>query len=321
MSWPRQIARALARLVVVAVVVAVLLWLLVEAAPGSTAERAAQAAGVLPADDTALTGAHRVRLIESVSSELGLDGGFAARMARHVGGLATLDFGRSWGDGTSVRGRLLDAAPATLLLVFLALLIGIMVGLGVAVVSAQREGGAFDAAMAALSATAFALPPVWLAILLARTFAAGHPWRWFPVEGLSGSGVVLPLFAMSIVPAFVLARHARAALLEACRAPWATATRARGVSQQRIVAVHALRASGSVLLPLVVVFVAYLFGASVVVERVFGIRGLGALLLDASARGDAPLIVGVGVVTAMIIALTSSAVDIVRSLVDPRELA
>jgi ABC-type dipeptide/oligopeptide/nickel transport system permease component len=82
--------------------------------------------------------------------------------------------------------------------------------------------------------------------------------------------------------------------------------------------VHALGASLSGLVAVGVNLVAYALGASLVIERVFEIRGLGALVLDASARGDAPVVVGATVCAGVVLALVSIAADFGQRALDPR---
>jgi peptide/nickel transport system permease protein len=318
-SWVRVIG-AFGRIAVAVAGVAAVAWLLAEAAPGSSAERAARAAGVLPPDDSPVPAALRRDLLARVAERHGLDRPVAVRVAVRVGALVRLDFGRSWVDDAPVRDRLVRAAAPTLWLVALALLLGLSFGLIAGALAASRPRGALDLALAAAAALALAVPPVWLAMVGLRALAAGHPFALLPPGGWgSAAAAVLPVFTLALVPAFVIARHARAALVEAAATPWALATRARGVSRARLVWKHGLRVAAPVLAPLLPVLVAYLLGAVLVIERVFGIHGLGDLLVAAAARGDAPTVVGVAVVAGALVAVASAVADGIRVLADPRQ--
>src|SRR5690606_7357931 len=138
------------------------------------------------------------------------------------------------------------------------------------------------------AAIALAIPVAWLGILL-LDLAGGR------------SSAPLAMAALAAAPAFALARHGRAALLEASAEPWATAARARGVSAGRLFAVHALRRAAADLAPLLPVLVGALLGASLVVERLFGIHGLGAQLAGAAATGDAPVLVAAAGAAALLV--------------------
>lgn len=299
------VARRLARVVAVVIVVAVVAHLLAEAAPGTPAERAARAGGIMPADDSDIPAEYRRDLLDRVARQHDLDRPLVVRIASAVGGVLVGDWGESWRDGSPVGQHLSSAAGPTSLLVILSLLLALGLGIGGAIVSAARPGGPGDVALGVATAVSIALPPVWIAMLL--------------LGALSGGGYVLPVLSMTLVPTFVVSRYARAALVEATGQPWAVAARARGTSTLRVVAVHALRASSAQLAPLGAIMTAYLFGSSMVIERVFGIRGLGEVLLDASSHGDAPLIIGVCVLVGGAIALASAIADVAAYALDPRE--
>lgn len=310
--------RAAGRCALAAALVATLAWTLVELAPGATAERAAEAAGLLRGDELADPAARRA-IVAEVEAAHRLDRPLGARVLRYLGGAALGDLGASWRGSEPVTSLLARAGPATALACALALALAIAAGIAAAVLATRRRGRPVDAALAALAALALATPPVWLALVLARLLTRGAPWALFPAAGLeSASALVLPVVALAAVPAAVIARHGRAALLGATRAPWAVAARARGVGEARLVGRHALRVAAPTLCALAPALVGYLLGAALVVERVFAIRGLGALTLDAAAAGDAPVVVGVAVVAAAAVALTSVLADAAAAWADPR---
>lgn len=283
-------------------------------------ERAARASGSLPADYARIPVEVRAQILADVARAHELEGGATRRVVARVSALVGLDFGLSWRDRTSVADALIRAGSPTLTLWALALLAAVFLGLGTAVLAVRGLGGKLDLVLSALAGVAFAVPPVWLGLLALSTFADGRPFRIVPIEGLgSPAAYVLPVVCLALVPGFVIARHARAALVEAARTPWAVAARARGGSRDRVLMVHCLRACAGQLIALTPVLVAYLTGATVVIEEVFGIPGLGALLLGAAEYGDAPVVVGAAVVSATVIAGASVLAELLARLADPRE--
>jgi peptide/nickel transport system permease protein len=142
----RALAVAAVRAGAVLLAIAIAAWCCAEAAPGSPAERAARAAGVLPADDSAVPAATRAAIVAQVAATHGLDRSRGARLAAFVRGAAVFDFGRSWRDGAPVRGRVASALGATLRLLVLALLLAIGAGIGVGGVAVLRRGAALDVA-------------------------------------------------------------------------------------------------------------------------------------------------------------------------------
>lgn len=308
MTWV-DVAGKLGRVVLAAWVVAMVAWSCSELGSESAAKRAARAAGVLPADDAALTAELRRELIDDTARRRGLDRSLPARLAGYTVDLFELDFGRSWRSNQTIGPRLRRATWTTARLLLLSLLVAVVLGWAAAVMSARRPGGGLDTALAVAAAVALSAPPVWLAILGLQQFGWG---------GVSTA--VLPVVVLALVPAFVIARHGRAALLEASQAPWAVATLARGVSRDRLLAVHAARASLATMAPLLTVLVAYLLGATVVIEELFGIAGLGQMLVHASRYGDTPVIVAVSVVCTLIVATTSASLDLLRRRLAPNEV-
>jgi peptide/nickel transport system permease protein len=315
----RRACQGAVRAAVAVFAIATAAWLCGEAAPGPPAERAARAAGLWQSGALAASPASRAAILRAAGAEHGLDRSAVVRLARFWADLLRLDLGRSWRDGTAVRALVGRALAPTIVLIAGALALALALGLGGALLAVQREGGAADLLLSGLSAVAVALPPVWLAILLLRMFATGMPWSWLPTGGLATvSAGVLPIAALAIVPGFVLGRYARAALIAAVTSPWAVAARARGATRGRVLWRHCLRASGAGLTGVAVNLVAYLLGATLVVERVFGIRGLGALVADSAARGDTPVVVGATVAAGAILAAVSVAGDVVQVWFDPR---
>lgn len=320
MMW-RLVAGKLLRVVAVVWSVGLLAWLLAEAA-GSAPERAARAAGALPADDSQISAELRSEILAQIGRRHGLDRSLPTRLISYSGDLLRFEFGRSWRHDQPIAPHLARATLVTSLMLMAVLVLAIALGGLAAIVSARTPGGAADVGLSVAAAVAIASPPVWLGILALRTFAAGEPFQWLPVSaGGSLASWVLPILLAALVPAFVIARYGRAALVEASRTPWAIAVRARGVSTRRLIAVHALRASLPQLLPLATVLAAYLLGAFVVLEELFGIFGLGHMLIEGSRTGDTPVIVAASTACAFIVAVVSAVVDLARRFVAPVEAA
>ena len=299
MRWLRFAIGAVLRLWLAMVVVFVIGWLLVEAAPGSTQERAARAAGAMPPEDA--PAGVRQGAVAAVAAELGLDRPLGARILAAATAAARLDLGRSWRDGASVRARIGAAAGATLGLGLGALLAALVGGAWIAAASAAAPRSRRDRVLAWVTALAIATPPVWLAVLLLRL----------------DDGAALAVLALAVAPMAIIGRVGRIALLEVCDAPLATAVRARGGHPSTVMR-HAAALALPRLAPLLPATVGYLAGAALVMERAFGIHGLGTLLLDAAARGDAPVVAGVSAAVAAAVSVAASAAELVARTADPR---
>lgn len=319
-----KVALALLRLgsraALAASIVTLLSWTLVECAPGSTAERAARAARAIQPTDTQTPPAVQERIVKSIAAEQGLDDGLIARMARSLLGIVTLDFGTSWRDGLKVSDLLLaKAGLLSLALSLSALVLALVLGLVAATASARRPQSSVHSAWAVYSALILCVPVPWLAMVAIRSLAYGHPLSIVPPGGLeSFSQAILPVLVLASAPTAVVWRHAREEMLAQYGSDWVLAARARGTEPQRLWRVFILRAALPPVLALAPALLAYLFAASVVVERVFAIGGVGDLVARAAEAGDAPVLIAVAAVSAALISCASSIVDRVVARLDPR---
>lgn len=298
------VGRGVARIALVAVLVSVAATAIVELSPGSAGERAAKAAGVLPADDSHMPSELRAQIVSRVADIHGLDASVAARAARRVSNLFCGEFGRSWRTGAEIRGPLVRASIRTFTLIGLSLLVALFLGLASASMVVAR-GGVSGTVVEIGVALTLVTPPVWLALVLLGLVGAQLSWP-------------LAVISMAMLPAALVSRHAIAALGTSARAPHAIAARARGVSTGRLVVVHGAREIGASLAALAPGIVGYLIGASMVIERVFGLRGLGNALADAAAIGDAPVVISAVIIAAVAVAATDMLARAVARACDPR---
>lgn len=302
------------------VLISIVCWSLVEGAPGSTAERAARASGALLVGDTALQDAERADIVRDVAKRLNLRQSSLAQIALRGTGAVSFDYGLSWRDGEQVRSKIASRAGLT---TFVLCLAALLLALGVACLAAPRaarQQGAWPSQLAtALAALALCIPVPWLAMLALDTFAYGHPFSLAPKGGFASFvDAILPVLVLAVVPTAVLWSHLRRALEDASRAPWVVAIRARGVLEARIWNRHLLKHALPTVLALVPVIFGYLFAASVVVEHVFAIDGLGALVARSAHLGDVPVLVGVASLSAMSIHALTLLANMAIGRLDPR---
>jgi len=297
------------------VVLAVILsWALAAAAPGGLAGSAARAEGrAVQSPEVDLELARAV--VSAAARRHGLDDGVATVIGRSVRGVLVGDFGSSWRHGTRVAPLVGRSLVPTLVLVFVVLVVGGALGLWAAVRASVRPGPL----LAAASAIALAVPPLWLGILAIDAFASDTGVGLFPRHGWgSPLALVLPVVTLAPVVFAVVFRHTGAVLREFLQSPAALAAQARGLSVREVARHHGLRVSAAALAPLGTTLVAYLIGATVVTDRLFDVRGLGWMLLDAAAIGDVPVVVAAVAASAFAVALVSVAADALARHFDPR---
>ncbi|TCO59706.1 ABC transporter permease [Actinocrispum wychmicini] len=246
-------------------------------------------------------------------------GVFGRRLLR----LAAGDFGTDF-RGRDVLAALADAAPVTLRLALLALVINAAVGLGTGVLAGLYPGRGPDYLVRGGAALAIAVPPFVLAALaqlgasawppgflgdvVTVAFRPEHPWL----------SMVIPATVLGVTSAAVTTRITRDRLAESLHSDYVKTAVAKGLGRPRVVGIHALRNS---LIP-VVTNLGFEFGAlmsgAVVVEGVFNIPGVGRLIFTAVTDGDAPVVIAVVTLVVMVYLVVDLAVDLLYPVLDPR---
>ena len=293
----RALLRRLGLVAANLLVITTLTFFLVHLAPGdSAAVRAGVGRGVT------------AQQVERNRALAGLDRPLGERYLAWLGRSLRLDFGHSLDDGRPVRERLGEALPTTLALSLLALLFAVGVGIPAAVIAAARGAGGARG-MALLVALGYGLPPLVTALLLLR---CGAPF------GASPGALAAAALCLAVPTAASLGRHQHGALDVAMGADYLRTARAVGASTTRILLRHALR---NALLPTVTLLGAQLpalLSGSVIVEQIFGLRGLGSLAAAALLGRDYPLLLGLTTVAALFTLGAMLATDLAYPLLDPR---
>lgn len=226
------------------------------------------------------------------------------RYAKWVLGAATGQLGLSTRDGQPIFDKLLSRAPVTLGMALLALLLSAAAAVPLGVVAAWRRGYAADHATALGVLALYGVPTFLVAELLASF--------------TRGSGIVLPVVALSTVSITAMTQTQRASMIEALGQDYVRAARAKGARTLRVAIVHALR---NALVPTVTmagVQLPALIGGAFVVEEVFGIQGIGWETLRAIEARDVAWIVAVTLLCAIVTTFSLVASDIAYGLLDPR---
>lgn len=239
--------------------------------------------------------------------------------------VAQLDFGRSFVDQRPVREKLAEALPRTALVSGLALLLGFGLAVPLGVFLATRERSVLARAVSASLAVVWSVPGFWVAVLLLLLFANPRVLDLFPFQGLGEGGaldlawhLVLPVTCLAYPTLAVATRQVRAAMREALSQEYIRAARARGIPERSVVWRHALRNSLLPVVTLLGLYLPHLVGGSVVIERVFGIPGMGLLAFDSIGTRDYPAVMGVATAMAVVTMVSMLLVDLAYGVIDPR---
>jgi peptide/nickel transport system permease protein len=211
----------------------------------------------------------------------------------------------------------------TLWLLVYSTVLAMLIAVPLATFAARRKDGAVDQVVRAIPIVGLGMPAFWLGIMLLLLLAA-DVWKVFPAGGY-GSGLwghvvsmFLPALTVAIGTAPLLIRSLRTSLLGVLRSDYIVTARAKGIPERRVLVRHALRNG---LMPMITVLginLGFLIGNTVVVEKVFALPGVGALIYDGIAQRDFAVVQGVTLVLASLVVLVNIAVDITYSFLDPR---
>jgi peptide/nickel transport system permease protein len=235
------------------------------------------------------------------------------------------DLGRSMFSGEPVVTTLLNDLPNTLVIVGYGLLLSVLIGVPLGIITAAQDGSVFDTIVTALSSAGVAVPYFWIAMILVSIFAL--QLQWFPPTGavpLSQNplaalrAATLPAVALSAFGTAEIVRQLRAALLEVLASPHIRTARAKGLSSGSILWKHGLRNVGITLLTVVGLLFNRMLGATVVVEAVFAIPGIGSDIAQAAVNKDYPMIQGSVFILALFVIFANLLIDILYTLLDPR---
>lgn len=255
--------------------------------------------------------------VEAIRAQLGLDRPFHVQYARYLGNLLQGDLGRSYAQKTEVTEVIAARIPPTLLLMAAAIFVELAIGITLGVLAARRPGSRFDHGAMILSFVGVSTPQFVAGILLLYVFSV--QLDWFPVGGYgTWKHLVLPALTLGILGAGWYSRMTRSAMLDVLARDFVRTARAKGVSEWRVVLVHALRNAVLPVIAMIGIDIGLFVSGAVIVESVFGWPGIGQLAWQAIQQVDIPIIMGVTLVAAVAIILGNLLADLVAPFVDPR---
>ncbi|MFN8651374.1 MAG: ABC transporter permease [Gemmatimonadales bacterium] len=269
--------------------------------------------------------------VAALRHELGLDHALPRQFGEWLLRAAGGDWGRSVATGRPVARMLLEAWPATALLVLTSLgasyLLAIVLGLWQ--VQSRR---AIDTTVSTASVTLFAMPGYWLAVLLVWLFA--YQLRWLPAFGAQGLDadflapgarlldrlrhLALPCLTLTLIGVGGALRFIRGALLDVRGEAFVTAARARGLTPDAISRRYLLANALGPVVTLLGLSLPAVFSGAIFVEGIFAWPGVGQVLIQGVAARDYPVVMAAATVSALLVVAGNILADLLRTLVDPR---
>ena len=252
-----------------------------------------------------------------------------------LGGVVQGDFGEYFRSRRSVRDELVNRIPVTLELSLLALVFSLIIALPTGIISAIRQDTAVDHTARSFSIFMLALPSFWLGTMY---FVIVGNWDDWGLPSAIGDWLLPPtpykdiwedpmanirqMWGPAAILGFALAgsvmRLTRSQMLEVLRQDYVRTAWSKGLRERTVVSRHAIKNAFIPVLSLIGVQVTILISGSVVLERIFGLPGLGLMLIEAVTQREYLAVQGVLFVVAAFVVFTNFIVDIVYSLLDPR---
>lgn len=294
--------------------ITILVFLLVDLAPG---------------DLTDLMGEGSTSTTEQTAMEaaFGLDQPLPARYVTWLAGLFHGDLGRSYHYGQDVSDLIAQRIGPSLILTGTGVLLAVAIAIPLGVLAAWKPKGLWDRLAHLFTISGSAVPGFFLALVAIFLFSVRL--GWLPSSGMyqtAGGGDLGDLLRHLILPAGIIGvsnvgsilRQTQSACLEVMGEDYIMTARAKGLREGAVVVRHALRSALIPVLTSILTHIPHIIGGSVVVERIFGWPGMGSLIFSAVSGRDYNVVMGVTVVMALAVLLTSLLLDVVYGFVDPR---
>jgi peptide/nickel transport system permease protein len=275
---------------------------------------------IVPGDPIQLlAGDHATpEMIENLRHNQGLDKPIMVQFFIFLKNALKGDLGISIFTRLPVTDRIISAYPVTIRLTFYSFIFSITLGVIIGVITSYFHDTWLDNVMRVTTVTFASVPTFWLGLMLILVFAV---WLGvLPVQGNMKSlqGLLLPAISLGAGSAASLARLVRASMLEVLNSEYIRTARAKGVVETWVVAKHALR---NALIPIITVAgfqIGGLLGGAVITEAIFGLAGMGTLVIHGIVNRDYPVIQGTVLFIAFTYLFVNLFVDVMYAYVDPR---
>lgn len=273
--------------------------------------------------------------IAQLEKEFGFDKPPVQRFLAMMGNYLTFDFGTSWFRSISVIDLVIEKMPVSITLGLWSTVLAYLISIPLGIRKAVRDGSRFDTWTSGVIIMAYAIPAFLFAVLLMVLFAGGSYWQIFPLRGLTSDNfadlslwgkikdyawhATLPVIASSISSFATLTLLTKNSFLDEISKQYVMTARAKGLTEGRVLYGHVFRnAMLIVIAGFPAVFLGVFFGASILIETIFSLDGLGRLGFEAAVQRDYPVIFGTLYVFGLLSLVVGILSDLMYVFVDPR---
>ncbi|MCL7466762.1 ABC transporter permease [Phaeovulum sp. NW3] len=255
--------------------------------------------------------------IDVIRRSMGFDRPIPVQYLGWMGNALQGNFGDSFYFSRPVVDLLAERFPATLKLGGLAIVVALVLSIPLGMLAAARQNRWPDRLALTLGTVGQATPSFWLGLMLIWLFAV--KLRWLPVSGSqSWAHFIMPALVLGYYAAPSMLRLCRAGMIEALASDYVRTARAKGLLPRQVLFGHAIRNAILPVISVAAVEFGFILGGSVVVESVFGIRGIGLLAWESIGRNDFPTIQAIILIYAMLYVWLTFLADVINAWLDPR---
>ena len=259
----------------------------------------------------------------NILRKYGLDQPLYVQYLRYMGSALHGDFGISFQSPTETVIQLIGRTwPVSITLGLMAIALAFVSGLTFGILAAVKQNSWIDYVATFVSTIGITVPNFVVAIWLLLLFTVNL--HWLPTGGWPGSGsadwrtLIMPVIALSLAPAALVARYTRSSLIEVIHSDYIRTARAKGLSERMVIMRHALK---NALIPLITILgpqIPNLITGTIFVEVIFRVPGLGKFFVSSIYLRDYPMIMATMLLVAMLWSITYLLSDILYVIVDPR---
>ena len=252
----------------------------------------------------------------------GLDRPLPVQYLTYLGNLFTFHLGLDFDQRRPVIDLLAETVPNTVRLALAAILIEMAIGITAGIIAAVKRYSFADVLVTVVSTAAIGIPVFVVALAMVAFLSGVGPFpsvpRSFTVQVPWYQEVLLPAVTLALIDAAFVARLMRGSMLEVLRADYIRTARAKGLSERRVIGVHALRNSMIPVVTYVGVSLGVLLGGAIITESIFQYPGVGYLLFRSIGANNVPVISAIIVFGVLAYILLSLIVDVLYAFLDPR---
>ena len=256
-------------------------------------------------------------VIDRVTEQMGLNDPLMVRFGRYLWGMLHGDLGHSYKLKRPVTQLIMTAFPNTVKLAITSALVAWIIGIPTGIISAIKKDTLLDRTLMGFSLVGISLPVFWAAMLL--QYILGYKLKLLPISGYSTvRHMIMPAIVLGWASSGSIARLTRSSLLGVMKNDYIRTARAKGLVESAVVLRHGLKNSMIPVVTMMAMQFASLLSGAVITESVFGIGGIGQLMVSAISQRDMPLLQSSVVFSTMIIIIGNLVADILYSFLDPK---